>query len=102
MRTNREHGANHPIGSRPETIEPEKIDVLVGDAAEKAENVFDLQILALLVLAGWRAGSLAGAFDRNPLGNDSCNPFADIVIRLASTTSILGLLATALDVAADA
>jgi hypothetical protein len=97
-RGNREHGADHPVGTTPVTIETHEIHVLVSDTTEEAENILHFQRLTLLP----RLRELRKARSLNvvPLCNDLRDPFADKLGRLASTTPVLRFLPTAADILA--
>lgn len=79
-RGDREHGANHPVRTAPEAIEPHEIHVIVGDATEELEYVFDLE--------GHRG--LIGE-----LGNNAGDGFLGVVLGLLRAAPVLGLLPTA-------
>ena len=87
-RRNGQDRADHPVRATPEAIQAEKVHVLVSNTTEEAEHVLHLQALLLL---------LAVAVGVLPLGHNARNSLAHVAVRLTSTTAVLRLLATALN-----
>ena len=92
------HCANHPIWTTPIAAEAHEIHILIKNTAEETKHKLHLQRLALLVSCALgrirRRGCEIGAI---PLSHDAGNPLTSVTSGLTSTTAVLRLLPTALN-----
>ena len=96
-RRDRKNCADHPIRPAPVSVQTHEIHILIGNATEETQNIFNLKRLLLLTR---RNVLFTLFFSKLPLGHNLGNSLTNELRRLPCAATVFSFLAASADVLA--